>query len=157
MTRKLVGLASVVVAALLVVAPVAAAGPAFGAGIWADGRQWGTKLTTYLPAPHGANARSFDKLYFITPLGWTPAVGPAGFLQAPVAEAAPGNPAYNGGRWAMTRVTVLNPAGVSFPIASYAELMAEAVEGDVLIDAMPSFDGGHTTPFFQCPLLPFKG
>ena len=111
MLRKMMVLVSVVVAALLVVAPVAAAGPNFGAGIWADGRQWGTKLTTYLPAPHGHNLQSFEGLFVFALKDGGTVMYPDGSSQAPVAEAGPGNPAYNGGRWILTQVTVSDPDG----------------------------------------------
>ena len=66
--------------------------PNFSPSLYADGKAWGTKATAILPAPNDHNIRSFDKLFVITnsnnPMG-----------QLPVAEAAPRNPDYNGGRW----------------------------------------------------------
>ncbi len=155
MARKMTVVVSVVVAALLLVAPVAAAGPAFGAGIWADGRQWGTKLTTYLPAPHGHNLQSFEGLYFFTLGDGGAVMYPDGSSQAPVAEAGPGNPAYNGGRWVFTHVTVTDPGAIGSQITSFAQLQAAAMAGYLTIDG-PATDAGHLTPYFQCPLLPFK-
>ncbi len=154
MLRKMMVLVSVVVAALLVVAPVAAAGPNFGAGIWADGRQWGTKLTTYLPAPHGHNLQSFEGLFVFALKDGGTVMYPDGSSQAPVAEAGPGNPAYNGGRWILTQVTVSDPTAIGSEITSFAELQAAAMAGYLTIGG-PT-DVGHLTPYFQCPLLPSK-
>ena len=155
MLRKIGLIVSVLALGLVSALPAYAAGPNFQAGIWADGEQWGTKVTTQLPAPK-KNGHSFDAFYFITPEGWTADDGPGGWLQAPVMEAAPGNPAYNGGRWKTIRVTVVNPGGVSFPLTSEAEIMQEAAEGDLMIGAQPESDGAHPWLYFQCPLLPFK-
>jgi hypothetical protein len=62
-----------------------------------------------------------------------------------VAEAAPGNKAYNGGRW--IEYTVHWKMG-STPvlITSYADLMDHAAD--------LTFD--ETGNYFQCPLLPDK-
>ena len=62
--------------------------PNFGPAIYGDGQVWGTKAAAALPAPNGNNVQSFDKLFVIVN-------GAAG--QLAVAEAAPRNPAYNGG------------------------------------------------------------
>jgi len=155
MLRKIGLMGFLVALALMAALPAYAAGPSFQAGLWADDEQWGTKLTTALPDAK-ENEQSFDAFYFITPVGWTASDGPGGWLQAPVMEAAPGNPAYNGGRWKTIRVTVVNPAGISFPLTSEAEIMQEAAEGDLLVGAAPESDGAHPWLYFQCPLLPFK-
>jgi hypothetical protein len=155
MLRKIGLMGSMVVLCLIAAFPAYAAGPNFQAGIWADDEQWGTKVTTGLPA-NEKNMHSFDAFYFITPESWTASDGPGGWLQAPVMEAAPGNPAYNGGRWKTIRVTVVNPAGISFPLTSEAEIMQEAAEGDLVIGAQPESDGAHPWLYFQCPLLPLK-
>jgi hypothetical protein len=157
MARKIGFLFSIVALSLLVVLPAYAlpGAPNFGAGLWADDVQWGTKVTTPLPEPK-KNWHSFDAFYFITPVGWTVADGPGGWLQAPVMEAAPGDPDYNGGRWYTVRVTVTNPGGIDFPLTSYAEIMQEQDEGDLTVGSMPEPDGAHPWLFFQCPLLPYK-
>ena len=155
MLRKIGLIASLVVLGLMAAFPVYADGPSFQAGLWADDEQWGTKLTTLLPDAK-KNGHSFDAFYFITPQGWTVDDGPGGWLQAPVMEAAPGNPAYNGGRWKTIRVTVVNAGGINFPLTSEAEIMQEAAQGDLLVGAQPELDGAHDSPYFQCPLLPSK-
>jgi hypothetical protein len=158
MLRKMSLIVSLVALGLLAALPVYAlpGAPNFGAGLWADDEQWGTKVTTPLPEPK-KNGHSFDAFYFITPEGWTAAEGPGGWLQAPVMEAAPGNPAYNGGRWKTIRVTVINPGGIDYPLTSAAEIMQEAADGDLMVGAEPESDGAHPWLYFQCPLLPYKG
>ena len=159
MSRK-IGLSLMVAAlALLVAMPVYAlpGAPNFGAGLWADGELWGTKVTTPLPAPKGNNAQSFDGFFFITPEGWDAEDdGMDGWLQAPVMESAPGNPDYNGGRWVTIRVTITNPAGIDVPLTSYAEILAEEAAGNLTIGENPESDGAHPWIYFQCPLLPYK-
>lgn len=63
--------------------------PNFGPAIYADGAVWGTKGLSEPHAPNGRNDQSFDKLFIFVN-------GAAG--QMAVSEAAPGNPACNGGR-----------------------------------------------------------
>lgn len=136
MRKKLFAL--LFVAALLIVAvvPTFAAGPNFGPAIYADGEAWGTKGNGDLPAPTENNRQSFDGLYKFTN-------GVEG--QLAVAEAAPTNPAYNGGRWIEIFVTWnVEPELVT----SYAQLQEH-------------IDAGHVTmvesgAYFQCPLLPVK-
>jgi hypothetical protein len=112
--------------------------PNFGEGVYGDGQAWGTKGTTTLPAPNGKNNQSFDKLFLITD-------GAEG--QLPVAEAAPGNPNYNGGRWWAQKVT-WDENVTPVLLTSYAEIMEHANNGDLSIE-----DAGS---YFQCPLLPVK-
>jgi hypothetical protein len=126
-----------VLAALLIAAvPAFAAGPAFEPRIYADGVAWGTKGTTDLPAPNENNLQSFDGLYKFTN-------GVDG--QLAVAEAAPGNPAFNGGRWIEYFVTF---TGAPQLVTSYAELSDLVDAGLVTIVASGNY--------FQCPLLPVK-
>jgi hypothetical protein len=62
-----------------------------------------------------------------------------------VAEAAPTNTAYNGGRWAEYLVTWV---GTPELVTSYEQLMMLEQDGEVIISA--------TGNYFQCPLLPTK-
>jgi hypothetical protein len=110
--------------------------PNFSAGVYADGEAWGTKGTTTLPAPNENNAQSFDKLFSFTN-------GVNG--QLPVAEAAPGNPNYNGGRWSGQSVTWNDPNNAVL-LTSYADIPAH-------IDELSIVETGN---YFQCPLLPVK-
>lgn len=134
LTAITIGLA---IMAWAVALPSFAEGPDFfNPAIYADGEVWATKGLGTLPPPNGHNNQSFDKLY----------VFPNDNNQLPVAEAAPGNPNYNGGRWWAQRVTWLIPHP---PIVmSYAELEGYRADGFLMIEA--------TTNYFECPLLPFK-
>jgi hypothetical protein len=158
MSRRLSLTLVIAALALLIAVPVYAlpGKPNFGAGLWADDEQWGTKVTTPLPAPMGNNAHSFDGFFFITAPDWIASDGPAGWLQPPVMESAPGNFNYNGGRWVTIRVTVTDPGEIDLPLTSYAEILEEEDEGNLTIGDMPESDGAHPWLYFQCPLLPVK-
>jgi len=116
----------------------AAAKPNFEAGFWGDDERWGTTALSVLPEPN--NKDSLDKLFFIPD-------------QAPLSEAAPGNPAYNGGRWWSHTVTVNDAGMIDSPITSYDELKALEMAGAVTIT---EGEEGHPD-FFECPLLPYRG
>ena len=79
--------------------------------------------------------------------------------QLPVAEAAPGNLAYNGGRW-FTHTVIWTDAGlaahggVASVLMSYAEIIFHAGSGHLTIATGPSTGG--PPPYFECPLLPVK-
>jgi len=120
--------------------------PNFSQQIYADGVAWGTKGLSNLPAPNGHNHQSFDKLFVFTN-------GAAG--QLPVAEAAPGNTAYNGGRWALNFATWTAAGfaahGGNPPVlTSYEDLMFHMGLGHIAT--------GPANPpaYFECPLLPVK-
>ena len=135
---------------LTAVAGVAfAAAPNFGPALYADGEVWGTKGVTTLNAPNANNVRSYDKLFVIVN-------GAAG--QLPVAEAAPGNPAYNGGRW-FTHTVMWTAAGMNahdpLPVVmSYDDIMLHEGLGHLMIAPGPPVPGPD--PYFECPLLPVK-
>lgn len=116
--------------------------PNFGPAIYGDGEVWGTKGTTSLPAPNGHNEQSFDKLFMFVN-------GAPG--QLAVSEAAPGNPAYNGGRWAaytaMWTEAGMEALGDPLPVLmSYDEVMANVDLGYLAV--------APGEAYFQCPLLP---
>ena len=126
----------------VVSAQAAPGAPNFGAGLWGDGELWGTKATTALPAPNDHDEQSFDALFVILD-------GVEG--QAPVSEAAPGNPDYNGGRWATHKVMWLVEPVL---LTSYADILYhESMNNLVIVDG--TFPGGPPA-YFSCPLLPFK-
>ncbi|MGD8429071.1 MAG: hypothetical protein PVH31_01575 [Ectothiorhodospiraceae bacterium] len=125
--------------------------PNFMPAIWGDGAVWGTKGTTTLPAPLEANRQSFDKLFVVTNSN-----NPEG--QLPVSEAAPGNPAYNGGRW-FTHTVEWTAAGFQahgiVPVLkSYEDIQLHQSLGHLAVTP-GSFPGGPAI-YFQCPLLPTK-
>jgi hypothetical protein len=111
--------------------------PTFGAAIYADGQTWGTKHNADVPFFEGKNDQSFDVLYTFTN-------GVAG--QLAVAEAAPGNPYYNGGRWVTMEVEwTVTP----YLLTSYGDVQTALDAGDL----EPT---GAGSAYFQCPLLPDK-
>jgi len=153
MTRKACSIVSAIALFSATAAvPVAAdAGqPSFMPAIYADGQAWGTKATTTLPAPTADNAQSFDALYVITNSN-----NPGS--QLPVSEAAPGNQAYNGGRW-VTHTVVWTAQRLSqgeVPIlTSYADIITHRDAGHLMISEGSPSSG--TPDYFQCPLLPVK-
>jgi hypothetical protein len=144
MRRKATSLLALVVIGLLAAVPVFAlpGQPDFSAHIYADGVAWGTKVTTVLPAPSGENDVSFDAFYVVTN-------GVAG--QLPVSEAGPGNPDYNGGRWA-TKTVTWKAGSTPELLTSLADI--EAHENDLMITSGPPDVPGAPPAYFSCPLLP---
>jgi hypothetical protein len=154
MSRRLSLTLLVVALSILIVVPVYAlpGQPDFTEHIYADGEAWGTKVTAVFKEPQGnSGAHSFDAFYVITndnnPME-----------QLPVGEAAPGNPAYNGGRWA-TKTVEWTAAGFAahgvVPILkSQADIDLHYSLGHLtIVDG--SFEGGPPD-YFECPLLPVK-
>lgn len=152
MTRKMAGLVVVLVLALAVAVPAYAdpGKPNFGPALFGDGRVWGTKSVTVLPTPNENSLQSFEKLFTFTN-------GSSGQLS--VAEAAPGNPNYNGGRW-YTQTVTWTQAGLdaygSVPpvLKSYDEILFQVNLGYLTVTAGPP--AGGPPPYFLCPLLPVK-
>jgi hypothetical protein len=107
--------------------------------IYADGEVWATKGLNPFPAPNGKNNQSFDFLFLFNN-------GAEG--QLPVAEAAPRNPKYNGGRWNVYSAE-WNEGFNPHIVKSYAELMGLVADGYITIS--------RAGIYFECPLLPFKG
>lgn len=136
MKKKTIALLFVALLLVLAAVPAFAAGPNFGPAIYADGQAWGTKGNSDLPPPNENNSQSFDGLYKFTN-------GVEG--QLAVAEAAPGNTAYNGGRWIEYSATWHVEPQL---ITSFADLEPLVESGDVTIS--------ETGAYFQCPLLPVK-
>jgi uncharacterized protein with LGFP repeats len=120
--------------------------PNFGPAIYGDGEVWGTKGLGELPAPNGKNSQSFDKLFMFVN-------GAAG--QLAVSEAAPRNPAYNGGRWsAQTVMWTAAGMGAHNPLPvlkSYADIQLHYNLGHLAIAPGNLSDGPD---YFECPLLP---
>jgi hypothetical protein len=99
--------------------------------IWADGSLYAT--IGQGPLHYNGHDDSFDVLVLVPG-------------QAPVSEAAPGNPDYNGGRWLPTPATW---TGAATPLlTSYADVMAAVDAGHLVLEAP------HTGAAFLCPLIP---
>jgi hypothetical protein len=150
--RTILMLGAAFVLALVVAAPAMALSgkPSFSAGLYADGQTYGTKAAAIIPAATAATVQSYDKLFVITN-------GATG--QLPVAEAAPGNPMFNGGRW-YTHTVMWTPAGMAahngvLPVLmSYSDVNYHAGMGHLSIT--PGTFAGGPPAFFVCPLLPVK-
>ncbi len=78
--------------------------------------------------------------------------------QLPVSEAAPGNPAYNGGRWFTHTVEWTAEGFMAYGIVpvltSYEDIQIQQNAGYLVITP-GSFPDGPPV-YFQCPLLPVK-
>ncbi len=124
--------------------------PNFSGGVYGDGQLWGTKGAAGLPGPNGHNQQSFDKLFVFTN---------GASAQLPVSEAAPGNPAFNGGRWYTHTATwtaqgIASYAGDLPVLKSYGEILHQVSLGNLEVSA-GSPEGGPPA-YFECPLLPVK-
>ena len=128
--RRLTTFIALLAIGLLIAAPAYAArggepgSPIIEDLIWADGEQLGTILQKELT--YNGNEASYDRLFMF-------AVGEGLAFQAPVAEAAPGNKAYDGTQGELT---------------SYAEVMAAVESGAAEIL------GTDYGAAFLCPLIP---
>lgn len=123
-----------------------AGAPNFSPAIYGDGEVWGTKGLAELPGPNGHNNQSFDKLFIFVN-------GAPG--QLPVSEAAPRNPAFNGGRWsAQTVLWTAEGLAAHDPLPvlkSYADIQLHYSLGHLAIAPGHPFGGPD---YFECPLLP---
>lgn len=141
---------SLVVLALAVALSASAARAIRAANaIWVDGSLYDTVITdtSFLAPPE----QSTDTIYSFMTSGLTG--------QRSIADAAPGDPDFNGGRWSVKMVVftaqgvqLFDPDGdgaVNFEMMSDAELLQHAADGDVEIY--------ETTFYFECPVLPRRG
>jgi len=151
--KKLLGIATITAAVLTTALTTNAlpGKPGFSAGLWGDGQLWSSKATAILPAPTENNADSYDMLFVITNSN-----NPSG--QLPVAEAAPGNVNFNGGRWNTYTVwwtqSGFDDHGTVPVLTSYADILVHYMLGHLEIE-QGSPEGGPPQ-YFQCPLLPVK-
>lgn len=145
----MMGLASVGLAPAAMAAPPddAKGAPDFGPHVVVDGELFGTKAVTALPPPNENNQQSFDDLYVFTN-------GAPGQLL--VAEYAPGDTQYNGGRWATITVTwTMEGMAAHDPLPilnSVAEIAFHQNLGHLEV-THGTFPGGPPA-YFECPLLP---
>ncbi len=145
--RSLIAILALSLAVLWAAVPAYSGGAVRApAAIWAGGELYDTILTpaTFRTPP----AQSVDILYNF---------GMSGLQgQRSVSESAPGDPAYNGGRWSVKMVVftdfgraVHDPDGdgiVNFELVSAADVLQHAALGHLnIID---------TAIYFECPLLP---
>ncbi|MGM0385742.1 MAG: hypothetical protein ACQERF_07165 [Actinomycetota bacterium] len=126
--------------------PAAASAGVTGPAFWVDGAMYRTVATPTDLSHTGAPAHSFDVIYDL------------GAHQANVANAAPGDRDYNGGRWMVHAVT--------FPGGYAAALASGDADGDGVLDsdhelmmamaAGDAVDGGVVAQFV-CPVIPLPG
>ncbi len=113
--------------------------------VWANGRIYDTQLLGDIKYP---NPNSLDRLYNFDSSGLNG--------QRSVAEAAPGDPNYNGGRWAVIPVTFTpegklvhdpdNDGNVNFELMSEEQIINHVALGHITL--------GEPIRYFICPLLP---
>lgn len=135
MNRRLsAALAAATLALALASGPVAAGGPP-SIGFYVDGMTYRTVGTPTDFSGTGAPASSFDLIYVLG----------GGLLN--VAESAPGDTDYNGGRWLVLPVT-WHTTPMQLTSAEQVEAYADA--GLLTI---------ATTPVarFECPVIPARG
>lgn len=110
--------------------------PAMPGRIYAAGELFATRGVTELPPPTDGNEHSFDEIYHFTN-------GATGQLD--VAEAAPGERDFNGGRWSVTVVewTITDP-----PVVTSDDEVHDHMD-DLTIVA----EGAR---YFECPLVPLR-
>jgi hypothetical protein len=114
--------------------PASAGGPP-GLAFYVDGVRYRTIATPTDLSGTGAPARSFDIIYAL------------GGDLANVAEAAPGDTDYNGGRWLVLPIT-WNVTPVQ--LTSDAQVLAMAAAGQLSIGTTP-------VQQFVCPAIPAHG
>lgn len=143
--RQLLGASVLSLAALLVLPGTASAGVT-GPAFYVDGDLYRTVLTPTDLSGTGAPESSFDVIYEF--FG----------AQANVAEAAPGDPDYNGGRWMVK--------GLAFTTSYQATLAAHDLDASGVLDSAEEVesalaDGGATgatvtgvLASFECPVIP---
>ena len=143
MYRKL-SILTVVLAISLCVVPFSVSAnpgkPFFGEAIWVDYEAYGSKATTMLPAPNEHNIQSYDPLYHVL-------AGDNMTVLSSVAESAPGDTDYNGGRWMVIDV-VWNDPDDAEPLFSYEEIVDALTSGKAYTVDIETY--------VQCPLLPTK-
>jgi hypothetical protein len=121
------------------VAADASNNPAMPGRIYADDRTFVTRGVTELPAPTN-NEHSFDELYVFD--------GDTAQGQLAVAEAAPGERDFNGGRWS---VTVVQWADDATPVLLTNDEVLHQYERQGQIEVLA--EGAR---YFECPLIPLK-
>jgi hypothetical protein len=125
-------LATILLVSGLAVWTSAGNGPPVPDAIWADGVLYATVITPANLPPHGPK----DGLFVIPDL--------AG--QRPVSESKPGDRDYNGGRWQVYLVDVINANNIPGELTSWEEVQNYISSGDLAMGGMG--------PSFVCPLIP---
>ena len=112
--------------------------PALPGRVYADDRLFATRDATDLPPPSDGNEHSFDEIYVFQ--------GDSAEGQFPVAEAAPGEQDFNGGRWS---VTVVEWTTDPVLVTSDDDIHAREAAGEISVVA----EGAR---YFECPLVQLR-
>ncbi len=132
MRKKLFVLIAALVLLITAVAPTLAAPPAFGTLFY----EGGTVRTIVPAAP--LNEPGSDNLFVVT------SGGVEG--QLAIAGVAPGDPSYNGGKWAFHAVEWNDPADATL-LTSEADVLEAEANGLVTVTRVEAND-------FKCPVQP---
>jgi hypothetical protein len=119
--RRFFTLVAAAAMVLSIAGPAAAGGPP-SLSFYIDGVRWRTIATPTDLSGTGAPESSFDRIY---------ALGP-GLVN--VAEAAPGDPGFNGGRWMVLPVTWHS---APTQLTSATQVLAAEMAGDLTIGTDP--------------------
>lgn len=123
--------AALVLVASFMIASVVSAGPPIPGALWADGALYRTILTPSELPDNGPT----DGLFVIPDL--------AG--QRGIAESKPGDMDYNGGRWQVYVVNVIDAAAIDHELTSWEEVKSYMAGG--------ALEFGGMGPRFVCPLI----
>ncbi len=151
--KRIISLAAAAASVVLVATLSATAASAAGAGgvtgpaFYVDGELYRTVVTPTDLSGTGAPDHSFDSIYAF------------GGLQNNVAEAAPGDSDFNGGRWKVHALSFSDYAG------ALADDNVDLNENDVLDSAeevLAAISNGYAmdtgvVATFECPVIPVPG
>ncbi len=153
--KKIVSLAAAAIALVVLVATLSAttasaagAGGVTGPAFYVHGELYRTVVTPTDLSGTGAPDHSFDIIYDF------------GGLQANVAETAPGDPGFNGGRWMVHALSFSDYAGALADdnvdlnqngVLDSAEEVLAAVQNGYAMDT------GMVLAIFECPVIPVPG
>ena len=114
-----------------------------GAAFYANGHAYRTVATPTDISGTGAPEQSFDIIYAF----------PAG-TQMNVAEAAPGDTDYNGGRWMVTPISFTNYAAAAMAFGGQNGVFDSDAEVQAALDAGVATLSAPVR-YFICPVIPF--
>jgi hypothetical protein len=152
--KKIISLAAAAVAGVILVATLSAtavsaagAGGVTGPAFYVDGELYRTVVTPTELSNTGAPDHTFDIIYDF------------GGLQMNVAEAAPGDTDYNGGRWKVHALSFSDYAG------ALADDNVDLNQNDMLDsdeEVLAAIANGYATDtgivaIFVCPVIPVPG
>jgi hypothetical protein len=142
--RTLTAVGAVAAFAVLATAALAGSGGVTGPAFYVDGLLYRT-VNTPTDLPASAPAHSFDVIYDF------------GGVQPNVAEAAPGDRDYNGGRWMVHALSFASyPAALAAFDANDSGAFDSAEEVEAAIAAGAATDLG-VVKRFVCPAIPLPG